>query len=681
MRNLTSGLPGLLALSVVLTAGGALPASAGTPSKPILKQSNDAATLTAAPAGFDTRRDSGDHGRVEPVEYDSKTVGVKRKALIYSPPGYSSSEKVPVLYLLHGIGDDETGWTKKGAAAAILDNLYADKKIVPMLVVMPNGRASADPPPANPFGGNAFQAYAHFEDDLLKDLIPYVESHYSVVADREHRALAGLSMGGGQSLNFGLKHLDTFSWVGGFSSAPNTRPATELVTDPVDAAQKLRLLWISCGDKDGLMNLSRTFHTTLDEKRVPHIWHVDSGGHEWPVWKNDLYLLSQRLFRTTSAPTQPPAPSRGAPVPVVVSPEVQQDGHITFRILAPRAETVRLSGSDIPGMGPGAPMTKDDNGVWEATLGPVAPGAYRYTFNVNGVTVIDPRSPAISESNGNVWSLVTVPGSEFMDTRNVPHGAVAAVTYYSTALSRFRRMHVYTPPHYEQGREKLPVFYLLHGAGDSDDSWTSVGRAGFILDNLIAAGKAKPMIVVMPAGHTRQPGMGPAAPPRTGGAPAADEFVQDFLTDLLPYVEKNYRVLADPQHRAIAGLSMGGSQTLNIALPHLDKFAYVGVFSSGLIGGFGPPRGGTGAAPPTADARPPWEQQHLAELDNASWKRGLKLVWFSTGTEDFLLSTTTATVDMLKRHGFEPVFEPSPGGHTWINWRNYLDEFAPKLFR
>ncbi len=379
------------------------------------------------------------------------------------------------------------------------------------------------------------------------------------------------------------------------------------------------------------------------------------------------------------APAQPPRAGRGPQGPVVVSPEVQPDRKITFRILAPQAQNVRLTGSDIPGNGPGAPMTKGENGIWEVTLGPVDPGTYRYTFNVDGVPVVDPRSPSISQSNNNVWSLVNVPGSDLQDTREVPHGGVAAVTYYSTSLKRFRRMHVYTPPGYTLGQGKFPVFYLLHGASDSDDSWSSVGRAGFILDNLLAAKKVKPMIVVMPAGHTSMTFGGRGG---GGGSSATQEFVEDFLTDIMPYVEKNYRVYADRQHRAIAGLSMGGSQTLNIAIPHLEKFAYVGVFSSGLIGSFGGRRGAAaGSSQPQPPPGPTWEEQHKAELDNSAARKGLKLLWFSTGKDDGLITTTRATLDMLKKHGFEPVFQESPGAHTWINWRNYLIEFAPQLFQ
>jgi enterochelin esterase-like enzyme len=379
-----------------------------------------------------------------------------------------------------------------------------------------------------------------------------------------------------------------------------------------------------------------------------------------------LLLAGSMWAQQPAAPAaQPGRGGRGPQGPVVVSHEVG-DKKITFRLLAPNAQSVKVAGGDIPGNGQGgAAMTKGENGVWEVTLTP-PPGSYRYNFNVDGVTTIDPRNPSISESNANVWSLVHLPGAEWMDTNRVPHGAVAAVTYYSEALKRFRRMHVYTPPGYETSTAKYPVFYLLHGAGDSDEAWTSVGRAGFILDNLIAAKKAKPMIVVMPAGHTTR-----VQGPRVPGAP--DEFQQDFLNDIMPYAESHYRVLNDRAHRAIAGLSMGGSQTLNAALPHLEKFAYIGVYSSGLIGSFA-------RAGQPAPAGPSWEETHAKDLDNPT-KSGVKLLWFATGVDDGLMPTTKGTVEMLKKHGFKPVMKESPGGHTWINWREYLNEFAPLLFQ
>jgi enterochelin esterase-like enzyme len=259
--------------------------------------------------------------------------------MIYTPPGYSAARKYPVLYLLHGIGGNETHWTQFGAADSILDNLIAEGKVVPMIVVMPNGRASNEPSTAfagrggrrgggrgavpagdgaapNRGGGSSaaapqgggnrggaamgveFQAYAAFERELIADLIPYVESHYSVQAGREQRALAGLSMGGGQSLNFGLANLNTFAWVGGFSSAPNTAPPAQLVKDAAAARQQLKLLWVSCGDQDSLFNISEGVHGYLAEQSVPHVWHIDVGGaHTFPVWKNDLYHFSTLLFR------------------------------------------------------------------------------------------------------------------------------------------------------------------------------------------------------------------------------------------------------------------------------------------------------------------------------------------------------------------------------------------------
>lgn len=390
-----------------------------------------------------------------------------------------------------------------------------------------------------------------------------------------------------------------------------------------------------------------------------------------------IAALTFTVAAAAQPPAQPPTPPTTAPPaqaaplpPQVTSPEVHADRTVTFRIHAPKADAVRLVGSDIP-KNTGTPMTRGDDGVWTVTLGPLDPGAYRYNFNVTGVSVIDPRNPSISESNNNVWSLVYVPGSDLWDTRRVPHGAVAAVPYYSTALGRFRRMHIYTPPGYENGRGQYPVFYLLHGAGDSDHAWSSVGRAGFIIDNLIADGKAKPMIVVMPAGHTSSAGF------TSRSTAAQEEFAKDFVNDVMPHVEKHYRVKTDRASRAIAGLSMGGSQTLNIAIPHLDRFAYVGVFSSGIIGAFAPARGGG----PPPDNGAAWVERNRATLADANVKKGLKLFWLATGVDDFLVGTTKSTVELLKKHGFDPVYAETPGGHTWINWRIYLSEFAPKLFQ
>lgn len=378
-----------------------------------------------------------------------------------------------------------------------------------------------------------------------------------------------------------------------------------------------------------------------------------------------------------AAATAVPALAQGpAPGPQVTSPEVSAERRVVVRIYAPEAKSVRLTASDIPGVGGATALTRGANGVWEHAIGPIEPGAYRYAFNVDGVATIDPRNPAISESNANVWSLVHVPGSAAFDTADVPHGAVAEVTYKSSSLGRFRRAHVYTPPGYETSRDRYPVFYLLHGAGDNDDSWSSVGRAGAILDNLIASKQARPMIVVMPAGHAVAQGS-------VIGTTATDAFVNDLVRDLMPHVEKQYRVLTDRANTAIAGLSMGGAQALAVAVPRLTRFGYVGVFSSGLLNAL-PLGRGRGAGPAQAPAAPPgaeWEQANAVYLADAKAREGLRLLWFSTGKDDFLVENTRATVALFRKHHFNPVYVESTGGHTWINWRNYLTEFAPQLFK
>jgi enterochelin esterase-like enzyme len=263
---------------------------------PIELKADDKPAFDDPPAGFNKKREDIPHGKLEMIEYESKTVGTTRKMQVYTPPGYSKDKRYPVLYLLHGIGGDETEWERFATPDVLLDNLIADGKAVPMIIVMPNGRAQKDDR-AGPNAMATAPAFAAFEKDLLQDVIPAIESRYSVQADREHRALAGLSMGGGQSLNFGLAHLDTFAWVGGFSSAPNTKSPAQLVPDPAAAAKELKLLWLSCGNKDGLIRISQGVHAYLRDNKVPHVWHVDGNGHDATHWRNNLWLFAQRIFK------------------------------------------------------------------------------------------------------------------------------------------------------------------------------------------------------------------------------------------------------------------------------------------------------------------------------------------------------------------------------------------------
>ena len=269
--------------------------------RPVVLAADDVRAFPEAPAGFNKPPAGGISGRTEVFEYDSTVTGTRRKAVVYLPPHYSSDRKYPVLYLLHGIGGNEWEWSGYVHADAIVDNLITAEKALPMIVVMPNGRALADdsvPAPDKIYSPENAEGFAKFERDLLDCLIPAIQAKYLASTNREQRALAGLSMGGGQSLNFGLKHLDTFAWVGGFSSAPNTKPPTELVPNPAAAREQLKLLYLSCGNKDGLISVSQGVHAYLKQQNVPHTWNVDDHGHDGESWGSNLYHFAQRIFIT-----------------------------------------------------------------------------------------------------------------------------------------------------------------------------------------------------------------------------------------------------------------------------------------------------------------------------------------------------------------------------------------------
>lgn len=369
-------------------------------------------------------------------------------------------------------------------------------------------------------------------------------------------------------------------------------------------------------------------------------------------------------------PNARPAPSMPAPTPndTLVSPEVGRDGYVIFRLYAPDAANVKLQAEGpeaTPGMTMqglmsgyrGSSMEKGSDGVWTIRFGPIQPGIYRYNFLVDGVATTDPRNPDSSETLSQVRSLYEVPGAAFMEIgKDTPHGAIASIEYYSKATGSMRRMHVYTPPGYESGCTKYPVLYLLHGAGDSDDSWPTVGRAGAILDNLIAAGKAVPMIVVMPAGHVSRSF-------KMNGIMGHDAFNDDLTDNVVPYIDTRYRSIADREHRAVAGLSMGGWQTLTVSLTRPDLFSYVGIFSSGWF----------------KDSIGSEEQSTLAKY-KASGLR-FKYFWMGAGKQDIAMTNAHATEAILREYGIRPVFHESEGFHAWNNWRDYLEIFAPQLFR
>jgi enterochelin esterase family protein len=381
---------------------------------------------------------------------------------------------------------------------------------------------------------------------------------------------------------------------------------------------------------------------------------------------------------TPALAQQAPAPSQSClPQGLFAGPasykSVEQlpDGRVTFRLCAPDAKDVRVTSNDIdeaipmglrPGTTRGLAMTRDATGLWTATTTvPVPPDTYRFNFQVDGARVPNPQGTSFSHERIGTNSTfeVTGPAGDFQSYRkDAPHGTVSRVEYWSSTLGDRRPAYVYTPPGYMAGSERYPVLYLVHGAGDSADSWTSVGHANYILDNLIAEGRARPMIVVMPFGHT------PDRP--NGNILANTDFGDDLIKDLIPYVDAHFRTLADPHERAMAGLSMGGSHTLRFGLTHPELFDYIGIFSMGLgLQG----NNDLGA----------YETANDAALKKAA--ADLDLVYYAMGKDDFLYDTVAPTRAMLDRYGIRHVYNESGGGHTWINWRRYLADFAPRLFR
>jgi enterochelin esterase family protein len=357
-------------------------------------------------------------------------------------------------------------------------------------------------------------------------------------------------------------------------------------------------------------------------------------------------------FAATNTP-----PTRSGPVPVI-SPEVHPDCTVTFRLHAPKAGEVTVSG-EWPG-GPKA-MTKNDQGVWSVTLGPLEPDLYGYGFSVDGFRTLDPANPSVKPMRSPTTSILDVPAAQPLlhDFQpNVPHGIVRQHAYQSKSLGKRRNLCVYTPPDYDkQTHARYPVLYLFHGMGDNEGTWTALGRAHFIADNLIAQGKARPMIIVMTDGHAA-----PLSPDGSGDifANNMQAFERDLLEDVLPFIEASYRTRADRADRAIIGLSMGGGQSLTVGLKHLDLFAWVGGMSSAV--------------------RNPDQTIAGALAAPKATNRRLRLLWFACGKDDFLLKENQSFDELLKARGIRHEFELTAGNHSWPVWRRYLADFLPRLF-
>lgn len=616
-----------------------------------------------APKGFDQVRTGIATGKLDSINYESKTIGTTRKALVYTPPGFNKKIKYPVLYLLHGIGGDEKEWLIGGKPQVILDNLYAEGKLQRMIVVMPNGRAMKDDRAiGNIMAPDKVQAFATFEKDLLNDLIPFIDKKYPTLTDRENRAIAGLSMGGGQSLNFGLGNLDKFAWVGGFSSAPNTKVPQELVPNPEDAKKKLKFLWISCGDSDGLLSFSKRTHDYLFQNDVPHIYYIEPGGHDFKVWKNGLYMYSQFLFKPVDITSFSKYTVLGTPASTNIRnaqyPQILPDNRVVFKVKAPNAHKVQID------LGKKYDMVKDSSGFWHVTTDSISRGFHYYSLLIDDVALADPASETFYGMSRQA-SGIEIPYKEggFYALKDVPHGDIRIKKYFSKASNSWREMYVYTPPGYDKSTEKYPVLYLLHGGGEDQRGWATQGRTDLILDNLIAEQKAKPMVIAMLDGNFYGNGGGIAG----FGEAQLRAFENELKTAAIPFVESTFNVETDAQHRALAGLSMGGLQTLYAGIKNTNLFSYLGVFSSGWW------------ANNTKLSDPQYEfMKNNASTINSN----LKELWVSMGgKEDIAHANCQIMLKKFDEMGVKYKYSEYAGGHTWPVWRHDIFLFSQLLFK
>ena len=384
-------------------------------------------------------------------------------------------------------------------------------------------------------------------------------------------------------------------------------------------------------------------------------------------------IVTVALAQLPTPPATGRAAGRGAgmvtPYTALHSPEVHLDRTVTLRFLAPNAAQVEVVGEILQGKLPHA-MAKGEDGVWTATLGPLPPEIWSYNFRIQGVEIADPSNPAIKPVPPGfaMSSFVEVPGDTpaFYDSRPVPHGEVRMVLYESKTMGVTRWLWIYTPPNYDRSRARYPVLYLLHGNGEAQNGWVMNGRANIILDNLIADKKAQPMIVVMPQGHALQgANVGPLV--RLAGETDmfSKRFSPDLLQDVIPLVERSYRVYADADHRAIAGLSMGGGQALSIGLTYPDMFRYVLGFSA-AVGG------------PFMNAESEFNE---ALSKPAALNSRLRLLWVGCGRQDFLYQANRQFVELLKSKGVKVQYHETEGSHVWSIWRGYLNETASMLFK
>jgi len=630
------------------------------------------------------------HGVVRAERYWSPNSKSWRRMHVYTPPGYEARRAGPwpVLYLHHGGGEDDRGWSQQGRIGAILDNLIAAGQAEPMIVAMPDMYVSDQPS-----GGYHTPAAHAFQDlyqkELFETIIPFMEARYHASPDARRRAIAGLSFGGGTTFRIAVRNPDRFSAVGVFSTSAfrgtdgaifdvaNLYP--ELLQNPERFNDAWDVFYISSGQQDPSYDFSVRAGQFFRDKGLDIVPGSFPGAHTWGVWRKAVHDFAQRIFKPVPA-ASPAAPVAAAPAaaaaratapaPAPVQepagvraasnvrsaqyPRVLPDRRAVFQLRAPEAKSVVL---DLHGR---HEMVRDTGGIWRFTTDPLGPGFHYYSLIIDGVTVADPASETFYGMSRMASGIEIPYDHDAFTVKDVPHGEVRIARYYSPVTQSWRRFYLYTPPGYDRDTgTRYPVLYILHGGGEDERGWATQGLTDVILDNLIAAGQAKPMLVAMLDGNVVAPGF---------GADFLDRFEQELLGTVIPFVERNYRVQAEPRSRALAGLSMGGIQTLHVGLRNADKIAHLGVFSSGWI------------LPRQADLA---EQQYTAiKASPGRLNQQLGAFYITMGgQEDIAYQNCQAMMKRFDELGVKYQYFETPGGHTWPVWRESLLRFAPQLFR
>lgn len=640
------------------------------------------------------------HGSVDYLNYWSEDLGMYIPVIVYTPPFYDSpankDKYYPVMYLISGTTDTEEVYFKVGKMNLILDNLIAEGKAKEMILVLPYGNATllkTERQPSAPAGqGMGMMGFGrggyNFNKDFTDVLMPFVEKNYRTINDAQHRGIGGFSRGGNQGLSVGFANLDKFSYLCSYSSFTAVRESQLADADAVNS--KINLMWSGIGTDDFLYGNSKDLMDMLDRNGIKNIkvFTYDKFGHTWmnarywleksfPLLFQDkeviaaekgMDLAEAEKVRNEAAAGAEPSRLTGSLMTSlfpagVKSPEYNEDGSVTFRCQAPNAEKVELECQMFDGT---KPMTKDEKGVWSITVTPAVPDIYPYAFQIDGTQVADPNNMHMFPNEGFKYSLCDVRGAAptVQDIQNVPHGKVAYRYYYSTACDIVRPMCVYTPAGYDPaGDEKLPVLYLIHGMTDTYETWFKVGQMNNILDNMIASGEAQRMIVVMPYANP-YPEMIAQGKASFYNSMDTELTTKEFVQEVIPFIEYNYNVIKDADHRAIAGFSLGGRQTLAAGFGNPDKFHYVAAYAPAIFG---------------TEYEANFQNGTYAPVDQL--KKDLKFMFLGTGKSDFLLQASLGLDKYLTEQGLEHTFYNPEGGHTWMNCRDYLELTVKEIFK